>query len=186
MFFCWSHGNDHFSNRVAETEGLTNPDFDILEAALKANHAAIIDLGVQLLHFVYPLLFFQWSSYWTQVLQRVWRSYCHCGTDKREKEQGYLCFIHGQRDERILGRVLSQLGCEFVCGEVGVSETGKEVTGSGPEMLHWGTNVTQMMLSTPHCKQNLAKSVPMAKLTVHLYIKKKNRLILKCRFRPHF
>lgn len=56
----------------------------------------------------------------------------------RQKREGtgYLCFIHGQRDERILGRVLTQLGCEFVFGEVGVSQTGKEVTGSGPEMLH--------------------------------------------------
>lgn len=29
---------------MAETEGLTNPDFDILVAALKVNHVTIIDL----------------------------------------------------------------------------------------------------------------------------------------------
>ena len=45
--------------------------------------------------------------------------HCHYGTDKREKYHRYLCFIQGQRDERILGRLLAQLGC--MCLEEWVS-----------------------------------------------------------------
>lgn len=129
LYFCCSHGNHHFSNRGVETEGLNNPDFDILEAAFRANHAVIIDL-------VSNFCILSTLSYSFSGPPSGLKSYkgseeviATMGQTKERRNNDIYALFLGQRDERTMGRILTQLGCEFVFGEVGVSETGKEVTG---------------------------------------------------------
>lgn len=108
LFFCWSHGNHHFSNRGAETETLTLLGqlskvlhFGLYQNEQKAKHVVIPGPFLYFCIFFTLSSLFRWSCTEPKSYKESEDVIATKETDNGEKDQGHLCFIQVQRGPQV-------------------------------------------------------------------------------------